>query len=81
MRSRNSSLWRILCLVLIYGLAETAHAKSVFALSNHSTSNIRVYDIIGDQIDFQTQSSEMSGRAIDLAACFEEEVICEFRRL
>jgi parallel beta-helix repeat protein len=55
MRSRNSSLWRILCLVLICGATETGHAKSVFAVTSHGSSIIKAYNINGDQIDYQAE--------------------------
>ncbi|MBL7214766.1 MAG: right-handed parallel beta-helix repeat-containing protein [Phycisphaerae bacterium] len=64
----------VVCYALLLG-SVSVHAKSVFALSRHSDSNIRVYDTVGDEIEFQLQSNDMSGGAIDLAACLDEDVI------
>ena len=53
MRSRNSSLWGILCLVLICVATEAAGAESVFAVASHSNSKVKAYLINGDKIDYQ----------------------------
>lgn len=55
MRSRNSSLWGMLCLLLICGATETGYAKSVFAVTSHGSSIIKAYNINGDKIDYQAE--------------------------
>ena len=53
MKSKELSLWGLLCLLLICCATETGHAKSVFAVTSRGSSIIKAYNINGDQIDYQ----------------------------
>ena len=56
--------------VVSTAFTETTQAKSVYGVINNNSSKIAVYDIQGDQIEYQTQESfsdvdELIGLAID----------------
>ena len=63
------SVQSIVLFILIACSAQTARAKSVYAIINHQSDIIGAYKIDGNQIDYQIeiQAPQQGARAIDLA--------------
>jgi len=75
MRLRKGFLGGISCLLLICGLAGTARAKSVYAITKHSQSTIQTYDIQSDQLVYQERIEPDTTGAVGLACDTDSETL------
>lgn len=75
MECKNKFLWVVVCLVLIFGLAGNTHAKSVYAITKHWQSTIQIYDIQGDQLEYQEGIEPDTTGAVGLACDTDSETL------
>ncbi len=72
------SLQSIILSLLVTCSAQTAHAKSVYVITNHGASIIKAYDIQNDQIQYQATAENLPGQglgAVGLALDPDSQII------
>lgn len=74
---QNKSLKSLILSLLVTFFAQTAHAKSVYVITNHGSSIIKAYDIQDDQIQYQVTAENLAnhGGAVGLALDPDSEML------
>jgi hypothetical protein len=70
MRTKSKIMIVLILIILIFSINNSVEAKSVFAITKHTDNIIGAYEIIGNQIEYQTQHAAPdppgSARAVDV---------------
>jgi len=75
---RNTLATCLICVIILSGLTRTVQGTSVYAITDHSTSTVQVYEIAGDQLDWQFKKENFphySFGAVDLALDSDSDML------
>jgi len=68
----------LFCMIILCGLTGTVQATSVYAITSHTTSTVQIYEIDGDQLDWQFKKENFphySLGAVDLAIDSDSDML------